>query len=144
MFHTHVASVSSKCFILLQTYVTFKCFVFYRYVQRVIGNGPGVEGRVMTSQGQRMGRTTRLGSADEACSFPSWLLGPARTKREERVKGKERRGEVDESGVHVWGGTRRTGIDARAAANGAATFVGRWVGDRSRGHTIAFCDGPCC
>ena len=50
MFHTHVASVCSKYFIyfrcmLHSSILCCKCFMFKRYVQRVMGHDPGGGGR---------------------------------------------------------------------------------------------------
>jgi hypothetical protein len=46
---TYVSYICCKCmfqmFHLLQTYVAFKCFVFQRYAQRVIGARPGHRGK---------------------------------------------------------------------------------------------------
>jgi hypothetical protein len=57
MFHTHVASVCSKCCIrfrrLLHSSIfhVCKCFVFQRYVQRIMGARPERRGKGTASRG---------------------------------------------------------------------------------------------
>jgi len=77
-------------FRLLQTLCLYssvlccKCFVFHRYVQRVIGHGPGAGGR---SKADGAHDTPEV--LDEACSSSSGLSGPTCTEREDGVRGKE-------------------------------------------------------
>jgi hypothetical protein len=107
-----------QMFYLLQTHIAFKCFmlkcfVFQRYVQRVIGHGPGAGGRGAASQGPTMDgahgapRVLRTGRARPR--LDSWVLSARREKRRsgEGATGTGQ-GETDEGGVHVYGVTRQT------------------------------------
>jgi hypothetical protein len=84
MFHTHVVSVCSKCFIcfrhMLHSFSCCKCFIFQRYVQRVISPWPGHQGKGRDEPGAGGWGARRVwGPADRACSSSSRLPGPART-----------------------------------------------------------------
>jgi hypothetical protein len=117
MFHTYIASVCSKCSIcfrlMLHSSVSCcKCFVFQRYVQRVVGAQPGTEGRA-----DKWGTLHAWGPADGTCSSSSQLLGPARAEREEGV----RRGRARRTGAKYACVVRRDKQGKTAAI--------RWEGD---------------
>jgi hypothetical protein len=113
MFRTCVASVCFKCFICFKRMLHFKCFVFQRYVQRVIG----------AWHRSRAKGCSEHGPADGACGTPGVLrTGHARphlgsrvlpAQRERRGSGERSdghgAGETDGGGVHVCvrGETRR-------------------------------------
>jgi hypothetical protein len=130
MFHIYVASVCSKCFIcfrlMLHSSISCcKCFVFQRYVQRVMGAQPGRSGKGRGELGVgRWGARHACGPADGACSSSSRLPGPARAER----GGGQGEGVVGTVRVRVRGKARQTG-DGRAHAS-AIRRSGRreWAG----------------
>jgi hypothetical protein len=92
MFHTHIVSVCSKYFIcfrfimLHSSVLCCKCFVFERYVRRVMGHSLDAGEAVRQAEGRRMGRVALLGSCGRGILV--LIPGPARAERDEGVRGK--------------------------------------------------------
>jgi len=86
-----------------------KCFVFQRYVQRVMGSQPGRQGPEDGACG--VPRVLRMGHARPLLGSRVLLARRERRGQEEGAVG-ARRGEADGGGVRMWRGTRWTGTDA--------------------------------
>jgi hypothetical protein len=123
MLRTHIASVCYKCFICfrctLHSSVSYcKCFVFQKYVQRVMGTCP-------ESRGKRRGEPGASEWTDRACSSLSWFSGPTRTERWRMGAGY-----ACEAGRDGWGQMCPCSSDTT-----------QWqvrAGDRSQGRVMAF------
>jgi hypothetical protein len=91
MFHTHVASVCSECFICFRLMLHLSvscCKCFKRYVQGVMGHGPGAKEGAQRSGGQWIGRTVHLGSCRRGVLVLIPTLGSRRVERAEGIRGR--------------------------------------------------------
>jgi hypothetical protein len=131
----NVLSASDVC--CIQVFSCCKCFIFQRYVQRVMGmHGLGVGARCAASRGPTDGvsdasEVLRTGHArPQGSGRRSGGHGAGRARIGARYAC--RAGEVNGAG-HM-----------RAAASSAVAGAGGRAGDRSQGYTMTFSDGLFC
>jgi hypothetical protein len=113
-------------------YVVFKCFMLQLFscfrcmFKKSWGHGSGVRGRGMASEGQRMGRMTRLGS----CGRDVLVLIPfPRPRPRERDEGSGEGATGVEWGEQEWGRMRPCSSERCSGKRGQA---GRWSKPGSR------------